>query len=79
MPLPPDSHVHTEWSWDGKGSMERCCERAIEVGLPALAFTEHADFVTIHKGQHSVDIVGYLEEIRAVPCEVQGAAHPERR
>jgi len=63
VPLPPDSHVHTEWSWDGKGSMEQCCERAIEVGLPALAFTEHADFVTIHKGQHSVDIAGYLEEI----------------
>lgn len=43
--------------------MERCCERAIEIGLPALAFTEHADFVTIHKGQHSVDIVGYMEAI----------------
>jgi len=43
--------------------MERCCERAIEIGLPALAFTEHADFVTIHKGQHSVDIAGYLAEI----------------
>src|SRR6195256_6032934 len=61
--MPPDSHVHMEWSRDGKGTMERSCERALEIGLPALAFTEHADFVTIHKGQHSVDIVGYLEEI----------------
>src|ERR1700694_3360205 len=56
MPLPPDSHVHTEWSWDGKGTMERSCERALEIGLPALAFTEHADFVTIHKDQHPVEI-----------------------
>ncbi|ROR90945.1 histidinol-phosphatase (PHP family) [Nocardioides aurantiacus] len=42
--LPPDSHVHTEWSWDAPyGSMERTCARAIELGLPSVAFTEHAD------------------------------------
>ncbi|MDQ2923627.1 MAG: PHP domain-containing protein, partial [Candidatus Dormibacteraeota bacterium] len=52
MPLPPDLHVHTEWSWDAAhGSMERSCERALEIGLPGIAFTEHADFVVIHKGQ----------------------------
>jgi len=39
-----DSHVHSEWSWDAQqGSMERTCERAIELGLPAVAFTEHVD------------------------------------
>ncbi|TMF40082.1 MAG: histidinol-phosphatase, partial [Chloroflexi bacterium] len=39
MVLPPDLHVHTEWSYDGRrGSMERSCERAIELGLPAVAF-----------------------------------------
>jgi histidinol-phosphatase (PHP family) len=44
-PLPADSHVHSEWSWDAMaGSMERTCERAVEIGLPSLAFTEHADF-----------------------------------
>jgi histidinol-phosphatase (PHP family) len=43
--------------------MERSCERALEIGMPAIAFTEHADFVTIHKEQHSVDVVGYLEAI----------------
>jgi histidinol-phosphatase (PHP family) len=43
-PLPPDHHVHTEWSWDAPdGSMERTCLRAIELGLPSVAFTEHAD------------------------------------
>jgi histidinol-phosphatase (PHP family) len=45
MTLPPDSHVHTEWSWDSPdGSMERTCARAVEIGLPAVAFTEHADY-----------------------------------
>jgi histidinol-phosphatase (PHP family) len=44
LTLPADSHVHTEWSWDARdGSMERTCARAVELGLPAVAFTEHAD------------------------------------
>ncbi len=44
MSLPADSHVHTEWSWDAKhGSMERSCSRAVELGLPSIAFTEHVD------------------------------------
>ncbi|HET8684319.1 MAG TPA: PHP domain-containing protein [Micromonosporaceae bacterium] len=43
--LPPDGHVHSEWSWDApEGSMERTCARAVEIGLPSIAFTEHADF-----------------------------------
>lgn len=43
--LPADSHVHTEWSWDTAiGSMERTCEQALRIGLPALAFTDHADY-----------------------------------
>ena len=43
--LPADSHVHSQWSWDAlAGSMEDTCRRAVEIGLPAVAFTEHADF-----------------------------------
>lgn len=45
-PLPADGHVHTEWSWDTpvEASMERTCRYALDVGLPAVAFTDHADF-----------------------------------
>lgn len=44
MTLPSDSHVHSEWSWDApQGSMERSCARAVALGLPAIAFTEHLD------------------------------------
>lgn len=44
MKLPADSHVHTEWSWDAvTGSMEDSCRRAVAIGLPAVAFTEHVD------------------------------------
>jgi histidinol-phosphatase (PHP family) len=52
--------------------MERSCERAIEIGLPAIAFTEHADFVTIHEGQYSVDIAGYLEAIERCRARFKG-------
>jgi histidinol-phosphatase (PHP family) len=43
--------------------MERSCERALEIGLPGIAFTEHADWVTIHEGQHVLDIAGYHQAI----------------
>lgn len=44
MAYPADSHVHSEWSWDAQnGSMELSCERAREIGLPSIAFTEHVD------------------------------------
>lgn len=43
-PAISDNHVHTEWSWDApNGSMEDSCRRAVEFGIPALAFTEHTD------------------------------------
>jgi len=42
--LPPDNHVHTEFSWDASnGSMIASCERAVELGLASIAFTEHVD------------------------------------
>jgi histidinol-phosphatase (PHP family) len=42
--LPGDGHVHSEWSWDTvTGSMLESCARAVDLGLPSIAFTEHAD------------------------------------
>ena len=44
MVIPLDGHVHSEWSWDAvAGDMEATCARAVELGLPAVAFTEHVD------------------------------------
>ncbi|WP_433059490.1 histidinol-phosphatase HisJ family protein [Dactylosporangium sp. CS-033363] len=46
MTLPPDLHTHSEFSWDTRtGDMEGSCARAVELGLPAIAFTEHVDFI----------------------------------
>ena len=62
--LPADGHVHAEFSWDAPhGSVERTCRRAVELGMPGLVFTEHADFVQVHEGQHRLELVPYVEEI----------------
>ncbi|WP_280664221.1 MULTISPECIES: PHP domain-containing protein [unclassified Kitasatospora] len=61
--LPADSHVHSEWSWDAPyTSMERACERAAELGLPSIAFTEHADFTSRHLG-HGVEPSDWQRDI----------------
>ena len=43
--LPADNHVHSEWSYDTDehASMLAACARAVELGVPAVAFTEHVD------------------------------------
>lgn len=52
--------------------MERSCERALEIGLPALAFTEHADWAIVHKDQHPVDIEGYLDAVERCRLKFTG-------
>lgn len=77
--LPPDNHVHTHWSWDTAASstMPAACARAVEIGLPAVAFTEHVDFtdwaagagagpgVTVgdRPGVLAFDVEGYAADI----------------
>ncbi|MGA8210622.1 MAG: PHP domain-containing protein, partial [Nocardioidaceae bacterium] len=55
--LPPDNHVHSEWSWDTHAtSMRETCRRAVELGLPAVAFTEHVDFRRWEAGDGRPDV-----------------------
>ena len=89
MVWPADQHVHTEWSWDtDRGAMDATCARAVALGVPAVAFTEHVDFTPFRAGAvaarvpHLVrdgiltppplDVPGYLESIDR--CR---AAYPE--
>ncbi|PRY11483.1 PHP domain-containing protein [Kineococcus rhizosphaerae] len=50
--LPPDGHVHSEFSWDARrvGSMRATCARAVAIGLPSVAFTEHVDLTPFRAG-----------------------------
>jgi histidinol-phosphatase (PHP family) len=57
-----DNHVHSQFSWDApKGDMEATCRRAVELGLPSVAFTEHVDWV---RGPNALfDVAKYFEEV----------------
>lgn len=78
--LPPDNHVHTEWSWDAEaGSMEGSCARAVELGLPSIAFTEHVDltrWVIAPERQSQLsrdaDKVGPDDQFDAPPLDTDG-------
>jgi histidinol-phosphatase (PHP family) len=78
--LPSDNHVHSEFSWDTgvNASMEGACRRAVEIGLPAIAFTEHVDFtgwgdddrppageptITTRERVRPLDVDGYLASV----------------
>jgi histidinol-phosphatase (PHP family) len=77
--LPADNHVHSQFSWDTgpRASMEDTCRRAVQVGLPAIAFTEHVDFtewgeadvppgdavVGTRRRVAPVDVDGYLASV----------------
>jgi len=64
--LPADNHVHSEWSWDAlNGSMERTCARAVDLGLPAIAFTEHLDHTAWTVALDAVDENDYLASLAA--------------
>lgn len=50
--------------------MERTCARAVELGLPSIAFTEHADWV---RGPRCVvDLHGYLEAVERCRARFPG-------
>ena len=80
MVVPADNHVHSEWSYDttDQASMTGACERALDVGVPAIAFTEHLDFTRWGAGDPGLaagleprhrsriaplDVTGYLAAI----------------
>lgn len=78
--LPADNHVHTVWSYDASATakMDWYCYRAVDMGLPALAFTEHLEFTETTEGDlaagtvtdtrwwggvQPLDVTGYLAAI----------------
>jgi histidinol-phosphatase (PHP family) len=68
-----DGHVHAEFSWDAKhGSLERTCERALELGMPGLVFSEHADFVQAFADQHRLELLPYVEAVERCRARYPG-------
>jgi histidinol-phosphatase (PHP family) len=71
--IPADNHVHSRWSWDtaAGSTMELACARAVELGLPGLAFTEHVDFTAWGDGDAGTP--GHVgSRRRVVPLDLDG-------
>ncbi|WP_197379228.1 PHP domain-containing protein [Mycolicibacterium mengxianglii] len=76
--LPADNHVHSQFSWDTgvHASMEQTCRRAVQVGLPSVAFTEHVDFTEWGAGDnpaphdHGHAEIAWRE--RVLPVDIDG-------
>ncbi|MBL7258241.1 PHP domain-containing protein [Paractinoplanes lichenicola] len=77
---PGDSHVHSEWSWDTPiGDMEATCARAVELGVPAVAFTEHLDHIvwtadraTLEESPHLASFADAEGRVTAPPFDAAG-------
>src|ERR1700759_2628174 len=75
--FPPDDHTHTEWSWDARsGSMEGSCARAVELGLPSIAFTEHIDRARWQVSPPLTDPAS-AEALRRVSARVASHVHAD--
>lgn len=72
--LPPDNHVHSQFSWDTgvHASMEETCRRAVQVGLPAVAFTEHVDFTEWGAHDHPPSDAEIVWRERVLPVDIDG-------
>lgn len=56
-----DNHVHTNFSSDGKDTMEDVIKRAINIGVRHITFTDHMEF----KGdKFSIDFEDYISKIQ---------------
>jgi len=58
-----DYHIHTDFSCDSQLMPEVICERAIELGLSEIAFTEHLDFDPIDEGYGYYNYKGISENL----------------
>jgi len=58
-----DYHVHTDNSFDSREKMFAYCQRAVEIGLREIVFTEHFDLNPLDQGLGHFNYVKYSQEI----------------
>ena len=51
-----DYHVHTNFSYDSTEDLNAMCQKAIELGLKEIAFTDHLDLVTDKKFDWQINL-----------------------
>jgi histidinol-phosphatase (PHP family) len=70
--VPFDLHLHTRLSEDGEGTIEGYCEKALEMGMSELGFTEHVDLCPTDPHYNFLDYERYRGEISAARARYQG-------
>jgi len=60
-----DYHVHSNHSCDGKSSIPEMCQKAVELGIEEIGFSEHVDFEPKDWGYGFFDYERYSSEIEA--------------
>lgn len=58
-----DYHVHTDNSFDSETTMYEQCQRAVEIGLKEIVFTEHFDLNPFDEGLDHCDYKIYSQQI----------------
>lgn len=59
--IPSDNHVHTSFSTDSDTPMTAMTERAIQLGLPSICFTDHIDYGFPSK-EHKVEFLFPMDD-----------------
>lgn len=63
MKIRADLHTHTTFSCDAEDTIEAMCQRAADIGLKAICFTEHVDYNPYDRGFNFFRVEEYLKEI----------------
>ena len=76
MSIKADSHVHSTYSGDGVSTMEEQIQRAIELGLTAITFTDHNDFDFPYRDEDPKDMFllnadSYLYELLTLKAKYE--------
>ena len=58
-----DMHIHSCFSVDSLTPMELQCTSAVERGIEAICFTEHADYNPVDPGFGFYDREGFFDNI----------------
>lgn len=60
-----DMHVHSDNSFDGNDNVMLLCEKACELGVRAIAFTDHCDVDTLNCNFRKLNMPAFFEVTKA--------------
>lgn len=63
-----DMHVHTNYSVDGKSTMEEYCKIALQRNVSKICFSEHVDFNVREYSRWKFDVDAYFNELNQMRC-----------